>query len=125
MSRFRIDVADLLHTADCVLFPYRKITGSGALAAAQTFGRGVVVSDLPYFREMLAAEPLAGEFFPAGDAAGLAAAVRRFFDATLAERHVASRRLADRCTWEKAVAPVAAWMNEHLRGPRPLETTAS
>lgn len=84
------------------------------MAAAQTFGRGVVASDLPYFREMLAPEPEAGVTFPAGDAGALAVAVRRFFETSSEERGAASRRLADRYSWEKVVAPIARWLHEHL-----------
>jgi glycosyltransferase involved in cell wall biosynthesis len=108
------DIADLMNAADCVLFPYRKITGSGALAAAQTFSRGVVVADLPYFREVLAPEPKAGEFFPVGDASALAETVRRFFATPLEERQAASRRLADCYAWHKVVMPVVEWMRENL-----------
>ena len=70
-----VDLANLLHAADCVVLPYLEIVGSGALAACLTLARGVVVSDLPYFRESLAREPDAGVFFRPGDAPGLAAAV--------------------------------------------------
>src|SRR4051794_33359304 len=40
--------------------PYREITGSSALMSAVTFHRGVVASDLPFFRETLMGEPDAG-----------------------------------------------------------------
>ena len=60
-------VSDLLHAADAVLLPYRRITGSGVLLQALTAGVGVVASDLPYFREVLAPEPDAGVFIRAGD----------------------------------------------------------
>lgn len=99
-------VADLIAASDCVLFPYRKITGSGALAAALTLGRGVVVSDLPYFRETLEPIPEAGEFFAAGDADALAAAIRRFSSVPSSKRHDATRRLADLYAWDKAVEPL-------------------
>ncbi len=108
-------IADLIHASDCALFPYRKITGSGALAAALTLGTGVVTSALPYFSETLAPEPLAGEQFPAGDAKGLAEALSRYFARSPAERGRAARRLADRYAWDTVVTPVVSWLDAHER----------
>ncbi|MGL6097743.1 MAG: glycosyltransferase, partial [Fimbriiglobus sp.] len=102
------EFADVHGAADCVLLPYRKITGSSALLAALALGRGVVASDLPFFCEYLPLEPLSGELFPPGDPAGLAAAIERFFGVLLAERHAAARRLADRFSWDAVAEPLAA-----------------
>jgi glycosyltransferase involved in cell wall biosynthesis len=101
--------SDILHAADCVLLPYRRITGSAALLTALTFGRGVVASDLPYFREILAIEPAAGVLFGVGCVDRLAAAVDEFFNLSL-DRRSAARRLADRCDWDAAIVPVAEWL---------------
>jgi glycosyltransferase involved in cell wall biosynthesis len=101
------DVADIHAAADCALLPYRAITGSAALLTAVTLGVGVVASDLPFFREVLDREPAAGEVCPVGDAAGLAAAVRRFFDRPPGERGRAARRLADGFAWDRVIRPVA------------------
>jgi beta-1,4-mannosyltransferase len=108
-------VADLLHATDCILFPYRKITGSGALSAALTFERGVVVSDLPYFQETLAEEQEAGEFFSVGDACALESAIVRFFSLSIDRRQAAARRLADLHSWDRVVKPVAHWVHENVR----------
>ena len=54
--------SDIVAAADAVLLPYRKITGSAVLLAAWTLGRGVVASDLPYFREMADGEPESAHF---------------------------------------------------------------
>jgi glycosyltransferase involved in cell wall biosynthesis len=116
------DVADLMAAADCALFPYRKITGSGALAATLTMGLGVVASDLPYFRETLAPEPEAGVLVPGNDAAALADGVRRFFAAGSDRRSAAARRLADLYAWDKVVEPVIAWIDSRLgrrKAPHP------
>jgi glycosyltransferase involved in cell wall biosynthesis len=53
-----------------VVFPYRRVSQSGALYLALTFEKPCVASDLPGFRESLPDEPDA--FFPAGDAQALA-----------------------------------------------------
>ncbi|MBN9523941.1 glycosyltransferase family 4 protein [bacterium] len=109
------ELVDLHSAADCVLLPYRWITGSGALLTTLTLGRAVVASDLPYFRETLAADPEAVEFFPAGDVNGLVDAIRRFFAADVPARHAAARRAADRFPWAEVIKPVAARLHE-LRG---------
>ncbi|MGH7447987.1 MAG: glycosyltransferase, partial [Longimicrobiales bacterium] len=62
------EFADLAAASDAQLLPYQKITGSGALLSALGFGRGVIVSDLPYFREILAEEPDAWRVVPSRDA---------------------------------------------------------
>lgn len=104
------EFANLHAVADAVLLPYRKITGSSALLAAFTLGCGVVASDLPYFRELTAAEPTAAEFCPPDDPAALAAAVERFFAIDPDARGAAARRLADRYPWFECAAPVADFL---------------
>jgi glycosyltransferase involved in cell wall biosynthesis len=105
-------LADVVHAADCVLLPYQKITGSGAFLTVVTLGRGVVASDLRYFRDLLQREPEAGVLFHEGDAAGLADAIRRFFERDPEERGRAARRIADRFAWSDVVKPVVAWFRQ-------------
>ena len=109
-------LADLLHAADCVLLPYRRITGSSALLAALTLGRGVVASDLPFFRETLAEEPEAGVLCAPTDPIDLARAVRTFFELPADRRHAAARRIADRYAWDRVIAPVADWFDREFPG---------
>jgi glycosyltransferase involved in cell wall biosynthesis len=108
-------LADLIHGADCVLLPYREILGSSALAACLGLGRAVVASDLPYFRETLGLEPLAGVLARAGDASALAGAVETFFAVPVAERHEAARRLGERLAWPNVIGPVGEWFRAHAR----------
>ena len=63
------EVADVTGASDAVLLPYREITGSAALLMALGMGRGVVASDLPYFREILGGEPDAGVVVPSREPA--------------------------------------------------------
>jgi glycosyltransferase involved in cell wall biosynthesis len=113
------EVADLVHAADCVLLPYRRITGSGALLTTVTLGRGVVASDLPYFREMLAFEPEAGVLYPAGSPEALARGVEEYFSRRVEGRNAAARRLADRFPWEEAVRPYGDWLRQQFPGRQP------
>jgi len=54
---FRFITADelvsLYRVADVVVYPYRAITTSGALATGLALGKAIVASDLPVFRELL------------------------------------------------------------------------
>jgi glycosyltransferase involved in cell wall biosynthesis len=124
------ELADYLHACDCVLLPYRRITGSGALLTASAAGRGVVASDLPWFRATLAAEPDAGTLCRTGDAADLAAAVGRYLSVPADAREAAARRLADRHSWEEVVRAPGEWLQrtlpERLEAPaRPLPAASS
>lgn len=101
------EFADAHAAADCVLLPYHMITGSSAVLAACTFGRGVVASDLPYFRELLADEPDAGVLVRPDESAALATGIERFFAADVPARHAAARRIADRYPWSECIRPFA------------------
>ena len=100
------DFVDLIAASEAVLLPYRNITGSGSLLAAWTCGRGVVASDLPLFREMVAPEPRAGALFPAGDSRALARAIRSYLAVPPDERTNAALRLARHYDWKRTVEPV-------------------
>src|ERR1700733_3196690 len=47
------ELVALYRAADIVVYPYRAITTSGALATAPALGKTIVASDLPVFREAL------------------------------------------------------------------------
>ena len=47
------ELVALYHTVDVVVYPYRAITTSGALATGLAMGKAIVASDLPVFRELL------------------------------------------------------------------------
>lgn len=98
--------------SDVVLLPYHKITGSSAFMTAMTLGRGVVASDLPYFREVLVGHEDAGRLFPAGDAASLAGAIREYLSIPAERRQSAARALARECAWDKVIGPVASALKQ-------------
>jgi glycosyltransferase involved in cell wall biosynthesis len=47
------ELVGLYRAADIVVYPYRAITTSGALATGLALGKAIVASDLPVFRELL------------------------------------------------------------------------
>jgi beta-1,4-mannosyltransferase len=100
------EFSDIIAAGEAVLLPYRKITGSGSLLAAWTLGRGVVASDLPLFREMLACEPEAGDRFVPDDSRSLADAIGRYLATPGSVRAAAALRAADRYSWDKTVEPL-------------------
>jgi beta-1,4-mannosyltransferase len=114
------EYADLSAACDAIILPYRKITGSSALMSALTFHRGVVASDLPFFRETLADEPDAGGLATPADPDALAGAIDRYLrDVSPDRRTAAAERLSRRHRWTDTVTPVAdligAWMDNSSR----------
>jgi hypothetical protein len=55
----------------------------------------VVVSDLRFFREVLALDPAAGVVCGSSRVADTARAIDEFFGTPVASRHAAARRIAD------------------------------
>jgi glycosyltransferase involved in cell wall biosynthesis len=100
-------LSNFLNASDAVLLPYRRITGSAALSTALSAARGVVVADLPYFREVLGPEPDAAAFFRPGCASDLASAIASFLSVPVEIRNAAASRLAARYDWPTVVEPVA------------------
>ena len=47
------ELVDTYRAADLVVYPYRAITTSGALATGLALGKAIIASDLPVFRELL------------------------------------------------------------------------
>ena len=48
-----VELVALYRAADVVVYPYRSITTSGALATGLALGKTIVAADLPVFRELL------------------------------------------------------------------------
>jgi glycosyltransferase involved in cell wall biosynthesis len=88
------DLAAYLQAADLVVFPYREIDASGALALAARQGKPIVASAVGVFAEPPAAESV--RLVPAGDSAALAAAMETLIadPSQRAELARASHRLA-------------------------------
>ena len=85
------EVKDLFTRAALVVYPYISATQSGVVSIASYFGKPMVLSDLPFFKQTC--EECEGiEFFPTGDREGLAAAIA----ASLETREADTRALYDR-----------------------------
>ena len=97
------EVADITGASDAALLPYRKITGSAALLMALGLARGVVASDLRFFREILASEPDAGVVVPSRDPAVWAEHVLAYLAKPAEARRSAALRLAEQYSWDRCV----------------------
>jgi glycosyltransferase involved in cell wall biosynthesis len=104
----RQEFADIMGASDAALLSYRKITGSAALMSALGFGRGVITSDLAYFREILEDEPDAGILVPSRDPAVWARAIDGYLSRPPEMRSRAAERLAARYSWDRSVEPLVA-----------------
>jgi glycosyltransferase involved in cell wall biosynthesis len=89
------ELVALYRAADIVVYPYRAITTSGALATGLALGKTIVASDLPVFRELLADHDNALLVDPQNSVALAAALTGLFRDATLRQRLAASVRAMD------------------------------
>lgn len=100
------EFADYVSISNLVLMPYNRITGSGALLAVLTLGRGVVASDLPYFREILGNNSDAGMLVASEDPIAFAENIRKYLIIPANKSNQAARFLAERYEWSKVVPPV-------------------
>lgn len=67
------DLPDLFQSSSVAVMPYSSSTGcSGVAHLACAYGVPIISADLPDFRQMAQGEELAIEFYPPGDAHGLA-----------------------------------------------------
>ncbi len=89
------ELVALYRAADVVVYPYRAITTSGALATGLALGKAIVASDLPVFRELLTERDNALLVDPQ-DSAELAGALMELAqDAALRERLASRVRAMD------------------------------
>jgi glycosyltransferase involved in cell wall biosynthesis len=107
------EAADLVSASEAVLFPYRETSGSGALLAALTLSKGVVATDLPYFREVLALAPQAYALTNP-DPVDLARTIREFCASPVQVREKAARALASEYAWPRVIGPLAKWITTRL-----------
>ena len=77
------ELADLFQRSSVAVMPYSSSTGcSGVAHLACAFSVPIVSADLPDFRQMAQSEELAIEFYPPGDAQGLADCLHRLLTDT-------------------------------------------
>ena len=83
------ELVAVYRAADIVVYPYRAITTSGALATGLALGKTIVASDLTVFRELFTDRKNALLVDPQ-DSAGLAAALRELSDNFLLRQQLAA-----------------------------------
>src|SRR6202034_4017456 len=84
------ELVALYRAADMVVYPYRAITTSGALATGLALGKAIVASDLPVFRELLTDRENALLVDPQNSAA-LAGAMMELAQNAALREHLSSR----------------------------------
>jgi glycosyltransferase involved in cell wall biosynthesis len=86
------ELVALYRAADAVVYPYRAITTSGALATGLALGKAIVASDLPVFGELLTDRENALLIAPQDSEALAEALMELIQDAALRERLAAKVR---------------------------------
>ena len=99
------EFSDAMAASDAVLLPYHAVTGSGVLFAAWTLGAGVIASDLPFFKEMLAGAPGCGTTFRTGDAQDLARAIESYLSVPADVRARVLAKSVDDLSPDRVVLP--------------------
>ena len=103
-------VPDYFNQADCCLFPYTEIYGSGALLMAYSFEKPVLASGIPTFVEETDGGKTGLLYDPAQEG-GLAEAIRRFTDLSEAEKAVMKENIRTICktkySWSVSAAALA------------------
>lgn len=120
------ELVALYRAADAVIYPYRAITTSGALATGLALGKTIVASDLPVFSELLTHNENS-LLVPAGDTSALADALiivakDRYLRERLAAK-VAAMNFGEQ-TWLSIAAQTTHVYDELLRAkPTRLESS--
>jgi glycosyltransferase involved in cell wall biosynthesis len=84
------DLAELFQTSTVAVMPYSSSTGcSGVAHLACAYGVPMISADIPDFRQMAQGEELAIEFYPPGDAQGLAGCLLNFLQDTEKQQRMA------------------------------------
>lgn len=87
------EVRDLFDRAAVVVYPYISATQSGVTSIAAFFGKSMVLSDLPFFKQ--SCEGCDGvTFFAAGDVEALARAIERSLQSSASTRELYDRNYA-------------------------------
>lgn len=100
------ELVSIYRAADIVVYPYRAITTSGALATGLSLGKTIIASDLPVFRELLTDKKNALMVLP-GDAAKLSQALGSLLDDEVLRRHLSDEVKAmdfGAQSWQKIAA---------------------
>jgi glycosyltransferase involved in cell wall biosynthesis len=89
------DLADLFQTSSVAVMPYSSSTGcSGVAHLACAFGVPIISADIPDFRQMAQSEELAIDFYPSGNAEGLAECLFQFLNDPEKQRNLAMQNFS-------------------------------
>lgn len=97
------ELHELLNETDLIVFPYRAISQSGALLLALSYGKPLLVSDLPSFRETLLGCP-DDVFFKVENTKELSMRIRDFVEGSISITPIlnAINQIRDRMSWTEA-----------------------
>lgn len=90
------ELPGLFNKADCCLFPYKEIFGSGALLMAYSFEKPVIARRIPTFVEETD-DGKTGLLYDAEEEKGLADAMRRFISLSEAEKNEMKKNIRRLC----------------------------
>jgi glycosyltransferase involved in cell wall biosynthesis len=93
------EVQWFFHSADLCVFPFRKILSSGSVMLAMSFGKPLIVPDLPVIRETVAEEDV--WWFDPDNADSLQGALNQAAETWSPEMGQANLQIAKNLTWEK------------------------
>ena len=110
----------IFQAADILVYPYREITQSGALLTGLTFGKAIVATDLPPFRETLEADK-AGLLVPYGDVQAFAGALICLAENPSERRRLAAKAAALAISWSDIAAQTEDCYRTLLGSGRPRE----
>ncbi|MCD0458885.1 glycosyltransferase [Roseiconus lacunae] len=99
--------ADFAGASSGFLLPYRKVTGSGAALASLTFGKGIVASDLPFFRTLVGSAPHIGTLFHPDSVGDCVRAIERFLSLPQDRVSADCEKVSQDYQWDNCVIPVA------------------
>lgn len=91
----------LLRNCDAVILPYRHIYQSGVLLMAMSYGKSVIASDLPAFKEIIV-DGVNGILFKSGEIESLANAIRNLNKSEIHTMgNTAKAYVSDHFNWNK------------------------
>lgn len=89
------NLRDLFQSSSLAVMPYSSSTGcSGVAHLACAYGVPIVCADLPDFRQMAQGEELAIEFYPPGDAQGLADCIAQLLENSSQQQTMAAQNFS-------------------------------
>ncbi|MGC2168524.1 MAG: glycosyltransferase family 4 protein [Acidimicrobiales bacterium] len=115
------DLARYFQATDVAVFPFREITNSASVMLAQSFGRPIVIPNLPALRDI--PDEAAIRFEPGDDLTKVLEQTESLSDERYQEMSAASIAWATRADWRTAAADTIETYESVRRGPHRREAT--